>query len=87
MATHDRVIASATPTVAAHPDIACRGEDPTVFYPGSRGTPHAAKAICGRCPHAEECLEWALATDQRFGIWAGKTPEQRLEIKRNREEA
>lgn len=36
-------------------------------------TPEAESAVlrCGGCPIRAACLEWALATDQRFGVWGG----------------
>lgn len=62
---------------------ACRGEDGETFYPVGYGPAAApdiarAKAICARCPVSEECLKEALDTGDRFGIWGGKTPDERL---------
>lgn len=31
----------------------------------------AARAICGRCPVAEQCMALAVATKPEHGIWAG----------------
>ncbi len=36
-----------------------------------------ALAICRGCPVRQQCLEYALATRERHGVWGGKTPEQR----------
>lgn len=42
-----------------------------------------AKSVCGRCPVRDECLDHALATDERHGIWGGMTPdERRVEARR-----
>jgi WhiB family redox-sensing transcriptional regulator len=30
-----------------------------------------ARAVCSVCPVAAECLTFALAADERYGIWAG----------------
>jgi WhiB family redox-sensing transcriptional regulator len=79
------------PPVALKPDRACNGADPEIFYPRPALELAAdldarfdivihredAKAICRRCPHQRECLNWALATQQAFGIWGGKTPTER----------
>lgn len=81
----DRMIAFALPTVIDHEDIACRGEDARIFYPHGHTGPAKAKAVCGRCPHRIECLEWALETDQQHGVWGGRTPEEREQIRNNRE--
>lgn len=64
----------------------CRSEDADLFFSHSkRGTPPAqvaeAKAICGRCPVAAVCLQWALRTDQRLGIWGGLTESERRQLK------
>jgi WhiB family redox-sensing transcriptional regulator len=66
----------------------CRGEDPELFFPtptkGGKGSVLAkrerlakAKAICGRCPVRQECLEHALELPEEYGIWAGLTEEER----------
>jgi WhiB family redox-sensing transcriptional regulator len=72
------------PPVALLDDIACRGEDTRLFFPASDFGIGPAMAICGRCTHRAECLQWALDTKQNFGIWGGTTPEQRREMRRNR---
>lgn len=45
----------------------------------------AARALCGACPVASECLQMALETEVsglRFGVFAGTTPEQRRKMQR-----
>ncbi len=32
-----------------------------------------AKAICSRCVVREECLDYALTGNERYGIWGGMT--------------
>ncbi len=39
-----------------------------------------AKAVCSGCCVRAECLDYALAADERHGIWGGMTPEERQEI-------
>lgn len=77
-------ISHATPPVAALPDRACAGADPEIFFPTTGGKPVEALDLCGICPHAEPCLEWALDTRQDHGIWGGTTPEQRAVLLRRR---
>ncbi len=67
----------------------CIGEDPDLFFPiGSTGPAAAqvesAKAICTLCGVREECLEWALVTDQEAGVWGGLSEEERRALKRAR---
>ncbi len=50
---------------------ACRGLDPEVFFPSDEEPADAAKAVCVRCPVRQPCLDWALATREREGVWGG----------------
>ena len=68
---------------------ACRQEDPDLFFPiGSTGPAllqtEQAKAVCSRCPVQEQCLEWALETDQAIGVWGGTSENERRALKRRR---
>ncbi len=68
----------------------CRGVETELFFPagelGEEPVRHAeaAKAVCAQCPVREACLEYALATDQPFGIWGGTTEAERRSIRRRR---
>lgn len=44
----------------------------------------AAKSICQTCPIIDSCLENALSTGQKEGIWGGKTEQERRLILRKR---
>lgn len=44
-----------------------------------------AKAVCERCPVIDECLEWALETDEKHGIWGGTTGRERQRMQRQSE--
>lgn len=37
------------------------------------------------CPVIAECLEWALAADEQWGVWGGATPAQRQAIANRRQ--
>ena len=70
----------------AHPDFrdgteACTNVDnPEIFFPLRMTKAGPAKRVCRSCPHTTACLEFALATDQRFGIWGATTPRERINI-------
>lgn len=64
---------------------ACAEADPEAWFPEKGGSVTQAKAICRRCPVQAQCLEYALATDQRFGIWGAKSERERRRIKQQRE--
>jgi len=64
---------------------ACRDHDPDLFFPGSEPTPSqiaAARAICSACPVQDECLTYALESNQTDGIWGGQTPTGRRKLRR-----
>ncbi|GHD85877.1 WhiB family transcriptional regulator [Streptomyces naganishii] len=68
---------------------ACRQEDPDLFFPiGTTGPAllqtEQAKAVCRRCPVQEQCLEWAMETDQAIGVWGGTSENERRALKRRR---
>ncbi len=63
---------------------ACRGVDPDIFYPVSEEAAEEARAICRSCPVLETCLEWALSSRERDGVWGGATERERRRIIRQR---
>jgi WhiB family redox-sensing transcriptional regulator len=68
---------------------ACIDEDPELFFPvGTTGPAleqlERAKAVCQRCPVINECLEWALQTNQDAGVWGGLSEEERRALRRSR---
>jgi WhiB family redox-sensing transcriptional regulator len=70
-------------------DSACREEDPEMFFPvGTTGPAQLqvteAKSVCHRCPVASDCLAWALASGQDFGVWGGMSEDERRALKRRR---
>ncbi len=62
----------------------CKGIDPEVFYPISDEEADEAKSICGSCSVRLMCLEYALASRERDGIWGGATERERRRILRQR---
>ena len=66
---------------------ACRDSDPDVFFPiGTTGPAleqiETARRICTACGVTDECLEFALATNQEAGIWGGTTEEERRKLRK-----
>ena len=62
-------------------DAVCAQTDPEIFYPERGGSTREAKAVCQGCPVREQCLEEAVANDERFGIWGGLSERERRKIK------
>ena len=67
-------------------EAACRGlgieESRAIFFPAPGKSIDEARAICGRCPVSEQCLNFAL-TNGCIGVWAGTTERQRFKLRRN----
>jgi WhiB family redox-sensing transcriptional regulator len=63
---------------------ACRGLDPTAFFPATDEEAEVAKAVCEQCPVRETCLEQALVLREKEGIWGGCTERERRRIIRQR---
>ncbi len=60
----------------------CAQTDPEAFFPEKGGSTREAKRICTGCEVRAECLEYALAHDERFGIWGGLSERERRRHKR-----
>jgi WhiB family redox-sensing transcriptional regulator len=58
-------------------DALCAQTDPEGFFPEKGGSTRHAKSICDRCTVAAECLDYALANQERFGIWGGLSERER----------
>ena len=63
-------------------DALCAQTDPEAFFPEKGGSTRDAKKICTQCEVKAECLEYALANDERFGIWGGLSERERRRLRR-----
>lgn len=63
-------------------DALCAQTDPEIFFPEKGKSSAEAKLVCRRCPVAEECLEFAIVTRQKFGVWGGLSPDERSRVRR-----
>ena len=72
------------------PLAACRGLDPDMFFASEdvenrqerRDREAAAKAVCARCTVVDDCLSYAIAAGERYGIWGGLNADERRAAKR-----
>lgn len=62
----------------------CLGVDPDLFFPERGASTAEAKAVCAGCVVREQCLEYALANGEKFGIWGGTSERERRVIRRER---
>ncbi len=60
----------------------CAQTDPEAFFPEKGGSTREAKKVCTQCEVRAECLDYALAHDERFGIWGGLSERERRKLKR-----
>ena len=60
----------------------CAQTDPEAFFPEKGGSTREAKRICLSCDVRQECLEFALRNDERFGIWGGMSERERRRLRR-----
>ena len=58
----------------------CKEADPEQFFPEKGGATALAKKLCKGCPVKAQCLEFALAHDERFGIWGGLSERERRKL-------
>ena len=63
---------------------ACRGLEPSIFYPDDESEALDAKAVCGSCGVRVACLEYALTVREKQGVWGGATERERRRIIRQR---
>jgi WhiB family redox-sensing transcriptional regulator len=85
-------------THAVAPDLgswraqaACQPGDHELFFPPEeergeyfRLRVSLAKRICASCPVRRQCADYALAADERYGVWGGLTAEERARQLRRR---
>jgi WhiB family redox-sensing transcriptional regulator len=63
---------------------ACTGFQSLFFPTGDSGEQDnkRAREICRSCPVTGDCLEYALETNQRAGIWGGTSEDERRSLRR-----
>jgi WhiB family redox-sensing transcriptional regulator len=54
------------------------------WFPERGDDVRPAKAVCGRCSVAGECLDYAIGNDVKHGIWGGLSERERRRARRDR---
>jgi WhiB family transcriptional regulator, redox-sensing transcriptional regulator len=62
----------------------CMGVDPELFFPERGASTREAKEVCRGCVVRTDCLEYALANGEKFGIWGGLSERERRKVRRSR---
>ena len=65
----------------------CLGVDPDLFLPERGASTREAKEVCRGCEVRQQCLEYALANGEKFGIWGGLSERERRRLRRQRAQA
>lgn len=63
-------------------DALCAQTDPEAFFPEKGGSTRDAKRVCEACPVSGQCLDYAMANDEKFGIWGGLSERERRRLRR-----
>lgn len=68
-------------------DAACLDVDTELFFPLGRNAEAVmqaedAKAVCARCPVREQCLQRAMDTPEKHGIFGGLDETERERLRR-----
>ncbi len=66
---------------------ACRDSDPNLFFPVGTTGPALdqiaeAKAICAGCMVQDDCLQYALESNQEAGVWGGYPEDERRRLRK-----
>lgn len=64
-------------------EAVCATADPEIWHPEKGGSTKEAKKICRGCPVRHPCLQYAMETGQRFGIWGGLSERERRLLSRS----
>ena len=67
-----------------HQRANCASTDGDAFFPEKGQTTRQAKAVCRRCFVRLQCLDDAVARNERFGVLGGLTVNERDRIRRGR---
>jgi WhiB family redox-sensing transcriptional regulator len=62
----------------------CMGVDPDLFFPERGSSTREAKEVCRGCVVRDDCLEFAIANGEKFGIWGGMSERERRRVRRAR---
>lgn len=69
-----------------HDDAQCQGASSLIFFPIMEEGNWAmlvsiAKSMCDRCVVKPQCLDYAIETNQKEGVWGGKTYKERKRLR------
>lgn len=63
----------------------CKGANADLFFPERGASTRTAKGICRECTVRADCLEFAITTGEKFGIWGGMSERERRRVRKERQ--
>jgi len=63
----------------------CTGANANLFFPERGASTRTAKAICRACAVRVDCLEFAITTGEKFGIWGAMSERERRRVRKERQ--
>ncbi|GFH79303.1 MULTISPECIES: WhiB family transcriptional regulator [Streptomyces] len=79
-----RIDSTAAHDLAWQEQALCAQTGSEFFFPEPGSSVREAKLICEACDMREACLAYALAHDERFGVWGGLSEKERERMRRDR---
>ncbi|WP_328767288.1 WhiB family transcriptional regulator [Streptomyces sp. NBC_00286] len=73
---------TAAPDLSWQEQALCAQTGADFFFPEPGSSVREAKRICALCEMRPACLQYALANDERFGVWGGLSEKERLSLRR-----
>jgi len=64
--------------------VPCQNTDPEIWFGDPNNTYDTsalAKRLCKMCPARQACAEYAIVSNQLFGIWGGLSRKQRQRLR------
>jgi WhiB family redox-sensing transcriptional regulator len=59
----------------------CLNYQPYLWYSEEAGDAVKAVRICEECPVRSDCLSWAIARNESYGIWGGVSARRRMRMR------
>ena len=63
----------------------CKGANADLFFPERGASTRTATGICRECAVRADCLEFAITTGEKFGIWGGMSERERRRVRKERQ--
>ena len=54
-----------------------------IFFPETGSGVAEARRLCRGCPVKDECLDYALAANEHYGVWGGASERERRRLRRS----